>query len=169
MAGRVAMLVGLWLLAWGEISLANVLSGVLVAVALLVAFPARRPSDGDVRLSLRGIARLVAYVVSQLLQSNVLMARQIIRPPRPARPGVLAHRLEHPTDEVVTVVSSIVALSPGTMTVDVAPDSSWICVHFFHLDDVDAARRSIAHLEHLAIGAIARPSAAPPARTKEDA
>jgi multicomponent Na+:H+ antiporter subunit E len=154
-AGRIGVLVALWLLAWGELSLANVLSGTLAAVALLVAFPARRPDDGDVRLSASGIARLTGYVVVQLVKSNVVMAGQILRPPRPRRPGVLEHRLEHPTDEVITLVSSIIALSPGTMTVDVAPDSSALYVHFFQLDDVEAARRSIADLERLAIGAIA--------------
>jgi hypothetical protein len=44
------------------------------------------------------------------------------------------------------------------MVVDVAPDSSVIYVHLFHLVDVDAARRSIAELERLAVGAIAGPS-----------
>jgi multicomponent Na+:H+ antiporter subunit E len=168
MAGRVAMLVILWLLAWGEVSVPNVMSGVAAATVLLVAFPPRRRDAGDVRLSLLGIARLVAYVAGQLVRSNIVMTRQILRPPTP-RPGVLAHHLERPTDEVITVVSSIIALSPGTMVVDVAPDSSTIYVHFFHLDDPDEARRSIARLERLAIGAIAgrARSTVQPAPTEE--
>ena len=156
LARRVAMLVVLWLLAWGEVSVANVLSGTAAAVALLIAFPARRADHGDVRLNPYGMARLAAYVVVQLLKSNVVMTANILRPPKPAMPGVLKHSLVHPTDEVITVVSSIIALSPGTMTVDVAPDSSAIYVHFFHLDDVAKARQAIAHLEELAIAAIAR-------------
>jgi multicomponent Na+:H+ antiporter subunit E len=129
------------------------MSGVAAATVLLVAFPPRRRDPGDLRLSPLGTARLVAHVTGQLVRSNIVMARQILRPPT-SRPGVLAHHLERPTDEVITVVSSIIALSPGTMIVDVAPDSSTIYVHFFHLDDPDEARRSIARLEHLAIGAI---------------
>jgi multicomponent Na+:H+ antiporter subunit E len=162
------VLVTLWLLAWGEASVANLLSGVVAATVLLVAFPPRHRSDAAVRLSPLGVARLAAYVGGQLVKSNLLMTRQVLRPPSPVVPGVLAHRLHHPADEVITVVSSVIALSPGTMTVDVAPDSSWIYVHFFHLDDIDAARRSLAHLEELAIGAIARDRRqAAPAPTKE--
>ena len=41
---RVAILVALWLLAWGEVSLANVLSGIVVAGVVLVAFPPSRRS-----------------------------------------------------------------------------------------------------------------------------
>jgi multicomponent Na+:H+ antiporter subunit E len=168
MAGRAAVLVALWLLAWGEVTLANVLSGTVAAVALLVAFPPRRPTGSEVRLSLVGILRLASYVGAQLVRSNIVMTKQVLRPPTPPAPGVLAHRLHHPTDEVITVITSIISLSPGTMTVDVAPDSSAVYVHFFHLDDVDAARRTIAHLERLAVGAIQRPRAATTGRAEED-
>jgi multicomponent Na+:H+ antiporter subunit E len=165
---RVGLLVALWLLAWGDVSVANVLSGGAVAIALLAAFPARRRRDGTVRLSPRGSARLGAHVVGQLVRSNLVMARQILRPPGVVAPAVLAHRLGHPTDEVITLMSSIIALSPGTMTVDVAPDASTIYVHFFHLDDLAAARRSIAELERLVVGAVARRPAPTPAPTLED-
>jgi len=154
-AVRVAILVVLWLLAWGDVTLANVVSGVAVAVALLIAFPPARHAASHVHLSGRGILRLAGYVVGQLGRSNLVMARQIVRP-SPATPGVLAHRLETPSDELVTVMSSIIALSPGTMTVDVAPDSSTIYVHFFDLDDVAAAHRSIARLEGLSAAAMLR-------------
>jgi multicomponent Na+:H+ antiporter subunit E len=166
-ARRIAVLVGLWLLAWGDLSLANVLSGVAAATALLVAFPPNRPADGGVHISPLGVARLAWYVVTQLVRSNAVMVGQILRPPSPTRPGVLAHHLHQPTDEVVTVVTSIISLSPGTMTVDVAPDSSTIYIHVFHLDDVDAARRSIARLERLAIGAITRGRPTVPAALEE--
>lgn len=153
-AGRILILVLVWLLAWGDFSVANLISGAAVAVVLLVAFPPERPVDNDAQLHPIGMLRLAGYVARQLVMSNIVMAKQIIRPPRPTRAGVLAHHLDHPTDEVVTVISSVIALSPGTMVVDVAPDSSWIYVHFFHIEDLDAARRELAHLEQLAIGAI---------------
>jgi multicomponent Na+:H+ antiporter subunit E len=152
--GRVGLLVVLWLLAWGEASLANLLSGVVLAVALLMAFPEHR-SRGTMRVDVLGLIRLGAHVVLQLVLSNLVMAREVLRPTLRVQPGVLVHRLEHPSDEVVTLLTSIIALSPGTMTVDVEADSSSISVHFFRLTDVDEARARIADLECLVIGAIA--------------
>jgi multicomponent Na+:H+ antiporter subunit E len=153
---RMAVLVVLWLLAWGEASVANVLSGIVVAGALLVAFPAGPLAPGEVRLRPIGILRLTAYVVRQLVVSNVVMTRQILGRRAAARPGVLAHHLDQPSDEVVTLMSSVIALSPGTMAVDVDAASSAIHVHVFDLRDVDAARRSLVELEDLAAGAISR-------------
>jgi multicomponent Na+:H+ antiporter subunit E len=153
-AVAVGLLVGIWLLAWGEVSFANLAGGLVVAVALLAAFPPQSRTAGEVRFHLLGAARLVAYVVRQLVLSNLVMAREILRRTPRALPGVLAHRLERPSDEVVTVMTSIIALSPGTMTVDVDDDSSTVYVHFFLLSDVDAARAGLRRLERLVVGAI---------------
>jgi multicomponent Na+:H+ antiporter subunit E len=153
--GLLTLLVALWILAWGQLTLANLLSGLVIATALLLAFPQRRWGGRHLRLSAAGIVRLTAYVVTQLITSNIVMTRQILRRSTAGRPGVLAHRLRRPSAQVATVMSSIIALSPGTMTVDVAGDSSVLYVHFFELDDIGAARASLARLEQLVNNAIA--------------
>ena len=154
--GRLALLVTLWLLAWGQITLANVMSGTVVATALLVAFPLRS-RRGGLRPSAAGIGRLGVYVVTQLVISNILMTRQILSRRIDVKPGVLAHRLQQPSEEVVTLMTSIIALSPGTMTVDVDRASSVIYVHFFPLRDLAAARATLDRLERLAAGALGAP------------
>jgi multicomponent Na+:H+ antiporter subunit E len=162
--GPGALLVVLWLLAWGDITIANLISGVVVAVAILVAFPSRKRSDNHVELRAVGGARLVGYIVAQLVRSNVIIAWEILRPRPTVRPGVLAHRLQTPSEEVVTVMTSVIALSPGTMTVDVDRDSTTVYVHFLLLRDVATARASLTHLEELVVAAItARGSGTPAA------
>lgn len=160
---RIALLVGLWLLAWGELSTANVVSGVAVAAALLVAFPPGPRASGRLGFSAIGAGRLAVYVLVQLVNSNVVMAGQILRRRPDVRPGVLAHRLGQPSEEIVTVMTSVIALSPGTMTVDVDAASTTIYVHFFLLRDHDAARASLRRLEDLAVHAVA---ARKPGRTQ---
>jgi multicomponent Na+:H+ antiporter subunit E len=162
---RVGLLVVLWLLAWGEWSVANLLSGVAVATAIFVAFPLARRQSSGVRLHPLGIVRLAGYVVSQLAVSNVLMTRQILSRRPDVRPGVVAHRLLRPSEEAVTVMTSIIALSPGTMTADVDDASTTIYVHFFRLTDVAAARASLARLERLVTGALTTSAAEEPAVT----
>lgn len=154
-AWRVALLVSLWLLAWGELTFANILSGTVVAAALLIAFPARRRAGGRLHPSVTGLARLAGYIARQLIVSNIVMTRQILRRLPGAAPGVLAHRLQTPSEEVLTIMTSIIALSPGTMTADITDDSSVIYVHFFQLNDRRAAHASLEHLERLVVDAIA--------------
>lgn len=166
--GRVALLVVLWLLAWGELSLANLLSGAAVAGGVLVAFPPGPRPPGRLRARPGGVARLAGHVVSQLAISNVLMARQILSRRPDARPGVVAHRLRQPSEEIVTVMTSVIALSPGTMTVDVDSTSTTIYVHFFRLPDIAAAHATLDHLEELVVNAIATAPGRRAAATAEE-
>lgn len=154
--GRVVLLVGLWLLAWGEASLANLLSGLAVAVALLVAFPPAGRSTAGPALRIRpwGALRLLAHVATQLVTANVVMAREIVRPRPTLQPGVLSHHLLEPSEEIVTLMTSVIALSPGTMTVDVDDASSTIAVHFLFLRDEAMARTGLDHLERLVRAAV---------------
>jgi multicomponent Na+:H+ antiporter subunit E len=158
---RVAMLVVLWLLAWGEASVANVVSGVFVAAALLIAFPPERHARSGLRLRPLGVIRLVLYVMRQLVASNLLVAREILSRRSRVRTGVLAYRARHPSDEVLALEANVIALSPGTMTVEATRDPAVIYVHFLLLEDVDKARRGLARLEDVVAGALGS-TATPP-------
>ena len=152
--GLGALLVALWVLAWGELTVANLISGVVVTAALLMAFPARRRASRSRRVDVGGSVRLAGSVAAQIITANVEMTRRILGRRTTFHPAVLAHRLRQPSEEVATVMSSIIALSPGTMTIDVAEDSSVIYVHFFDVSDVEAARAALDRLEHRVIGAV---------------
>jgi multicomponent Na+:H+ antiporter subunit E len=165
---RIALLVVLWLLAWGDLSVANVLSGVAVAVVTLVAFPPDAPTGRRVRLRPVGVVRLAGYVLAQLFVSNVLMTRQLLSRRPDVRPGVLAHRLAQPSEEVVTLMTSIIALSPGTMVADVDPASTTVYVHFFRIRDVAAARAALERLERHVTDAISVGPAGPTLPTPEE-
>ena len=141
----VVLLVTLWLLAWGEASLANVVSGVVIAVALLAAFPPQRPSA--VRISPTGALRLAAYVLGQLVVSNILVAREILSRRSRVRTGVVAYAVPGASDVLLALIANVIALTPGTMTVEATREPPVLYVHFLLLDDVANARAAIARLE----------------------
>lgn len=153
-ARRGALLVAFWLLAWGEVSVANVASGLVVAAILLVAFPPHRRSGTGV--SPLGVARLVLYVLVQLVPSNVLVAREIVCRRSRIRTGVLAYPLQDPSEEVLSLMAHVIALTPGTMTVEATREPAVLYVHFLLLDDLDLARTTVARLERLAVAALGR-------------
>ena len=155
-ARRGALLVVFWLLAWGEVSVANVASGVVVAAVLLVAFPPHRRTEAGPKVSPLGAARLVLYVLGQLVPSNVLVTREILSRRSRIRTGVLAYTLQHPSEEVLTLMAHVIALTPGTMTVEATREPAVLYVHFLLLEDVDRARRTVARLERLAAAALGR-------------
>lgn len=161
LTSRLVVLVVLWLLAWGQVSLANVVSGLAVATMLLVAFPAARHSGPRLRIRPVGVLRLLLYIVGQLFTSNYLVTREILSRRASIRAGVLAYPVQHPSDEVVTLIANIIALAPGTMTVEATRHPAVVYVHFLLLEDVDQARQAIARLERLVVGAVGFPDHGP--------
>lgn len=163
------LLVVVWVLAWGEVSLANILSGLVVALALLVAFPATRRRAGRVKVHPVALVRLVLSVTWQLLVSTVLVGREILSRRSHVRTGVIAYEVRHPSDLVLTLIANTLALAPGTMAVDVTREPPIVYVHFLLLSDVDQARRTIGRLEDLLVAAVEAGDAAPTGRsTTED-
>ena len=157
---RAALLMVFWLLAWGEVSVANVASGVVLVAILLVAFPPRRRTSGGHSVSVVGTTRLVLYVLAELVPSNVLVAREVVSRRSRVRAGVLAHPLEHPSAEVLSLMAHVIALTPGTMTVEATPEPPVPYVHFLLIEDVEQARRRVARLERLAVAALGGPHTA---------
>ena len=153
-ARRGAALVLFWLLAWGDFSLANLVTGVVAAAALLAVFPPRRRSSTPDGFSPVGALRLTLYVLGQLVPSNLLVARKALAPRARVNSGVLDHQLRHPSDEALNLMAHVIALTPGTMTVEADRESGVLSVHFLLLDDVEGARASLRRIDELVTAAL---------------
>ncbi len=143
-------LVGLWVFLWGDVSVANLASGAVVAGGLLLAFPGDR-RVGATRYVVRpfAAARLIIVFAVQLLGSSVLIAREIVSRRSRIRTGIVACPLRSGSHRLTTALVNIVALTPGTMPVELQLDPPVLYVHVLLLDDVHRVRDDIARLEAL--------------------
>jgi multisubunit Na+/H+ antiporter MnhE subunit len=143
--GLLTALVAIWVLAWGALTWANLLSGVAIGVAVLAVPSVRRATHLPVVRPLPALA-LVAHVLREVVVSNAQIARQALaRRPRIAT-GVVRVPLAGCSDEALSAVANLVAMTPGIMTVEVTKDPTVIYVHVLHLEDPDDVRRSIWRL-----------------------
>ena len=168
-----AVLVIIWTLLWGRASPANFISGALVAALLLVAFPVGRDIVA-VRHRLRPVAaaRLAVFFLTDLLRSTLATAVDVVRPRSRVRTGIVACPLRVDNDGLVTFLANLIAVSPGTMPIEVAYRPHVIYVHSLRGVDPGEVRAFVARLEELsvmalggpeAIGAVAEPAPWPPA------
>ncbi len=159
-AGIVAVLVAIWLLLWGEVSVANLVSGTLVGALLIVAFPVDHEVV-SVRHRVRpvAVARLVLFVVSDLLRSTAGTAIDLLRVHSKVRTGVIACPLRVDNDGLVTFLANVIALSPGTMPIEVGYRPHVLYVHSLHASDPDQIRSFVSKLEELAVRAVGGPEA----------
>jgi multicomponent Na+:H+ antiporter subunit E len=148
---RLAGLVAIWLALWSDVSLANVLSGVLVAGTIVVLSDTGRPGH----LVVRPVAatRFALYFLYKLVASSVLVARAVLAPRRRMHTGIVAVPLSGCTDAVATLVADAISLTPGTLTLEVRRDPLTLYVHVLDLRDVEHVQRDVRTLEVLAVRA----------------
>lgn len=152
-AWHAGFLVALWVGLWGELSVGNVVAGLLVAGFVQLASPLPRDPSPPTYLRPLAAARFAVYFAGQLVLSNLQIAREVLRRDQRRRSGVVAVPMRGLSDRLVTLVANAYTLTPGSITIEVRHDPAVVFVHLLRLEDAEAARRQLLHLEYLAVRA----------------
>ncbi len=161
--GLLLWITSLWILLWGNLSVANALGGLAVAVVVLVV--ARLP-----RLSRRGAAdtakiaplatlRFGVFVLVKLIEANLVLAVGDRHATQPDPHRYRAGPLRTESDLATMVVANVVTLTPGTITIEIEQSPPVLYVHVLHLHDLDAVRRDLLRIEELSVRAFGSPAA----------
>lgn len=148
---RVLSLTTTWVALWSDISVANVLSGLVVAALIVMAFDTWRP--GRVVVRPIAVTKFITYFTYQLAVSTLVVARTVITPRDRIRSGIVAVPLSGCSDAVATLIADAISLTPGTLTLEVRRDPLTIYVHALDVRDITVLQREIRTLEVLAVNA----------------
>lgn len=156
---RLRALAGLtviWILMWGNLSVANVLSGLLLAV-LLTRFSRLPAPRVAARYSPLGCLRLLVWFLWELLVSAAQVAWQAVRPgPQPAN-SIIAVTLRTDSDLTLTFVALTVSAIPGSLVLEVRRSTGTLFIHVLGVSDpagLARARRSVLTAERRVIEAL---------------
>jgi len=144
-----------WVLLWGSASPANVLSGLAVGSVLVMVVPGLRRRGGG-RFAFRplGLLRLAGHMVVVTVTSNVELAREVLSHEQRLRTAIVGVPLPGCSDELITLISNLLALSPGSMPIDLRQGPTTVLyVHVLHLHDVERVRTDILRLTDLVVRA----------------
>jgi multicomponent Na+:H+ antiporter subunit E len=89
------------------------------------------------------VISLALYFLWQLLLANLRVAYDVLTPGQHARPGVVAIPLDARTDSEITLLSNLLTLTPGTLSIDVSYDRNELYIHALYIHDPDEVRRQI--------------------------
>ena len=166
-------LTSLWIALWADLTLGNVVGGLLVA---LVVVGVARPTGvtGLERTYFRPISALIygGYFLIQLVQAAAIVAWEIITPGLQTNRAIIAVPMHSSSAGVVTLIANSITLTPGTVTIEVVEEPSassddhdaddggegaavdrTLFIHVLHFSDVASVRRDVLRLERLAIKA----------------
>lgn len=87
--------------------------------------------------------RLTMSFICELLLSNWAVLRIVCDPELPIRPGIIAYNTKLRSDLALTILSNMITLTPGTLTLDISEDRSTLFIHTLAIDDAATVTESI--------------------------
>lgn len=148
-----------WVLLWGSVEIGTVVSGLLVAIVVMVLLPLPRvPVEGLLRpVSTAWLVIMVAYY---LIRSSFAVAWLSVRPSPPPRSAVLRAPMRLKSDFTLALAVNTLNLMPGGIVVRVDPVARYVYIHVLDAgsdEAIDDFRRQTAHVERLYLRAFERP------------
>ena len=139
-------LVVVWILLWGTWSWANVLSGIAVALVVMVFLPLP-PVVGGTRVRPLPLVRFVGHFLGDLVVSGAQVAWRAIGPGGVTQGAIVRVQLRADSDLLLTVVAETISLVPGSLVLDLDREERLIAIHLLHVADLaDVERQKAAVL-----------------------
>jgi len=156
-SGVLLWLTVLWVSLWHDLSLANVVAGLLVGAAVLAVAGVPRVLDDDdaERVRIKPLASLyfVGFVLYKLVEANLYLAWEILTPHNRINVGVVAVPLRTESTTAAMIVANVITLTPGSITIESLGSPPTLYVNVMHLHDVERVRRDLLHIEELSVAA----------------
>ncbi|MCL2467258.1 MAG: Na+/H+ antiporter subunit E [Micrococcales bacterium] len=153
----VAWLAGVWVALWGQVSVGNIVAGVLVGVAVTVALP-MTPMGFHGRVRPWGVVRLLARFAVDLVRGSLEVAVVALRLGYVPTGAVIAVRLRSKSDLYLTLTAELCSLVPGTVVVDARRLTGTLYLHVLDAKDlqgIEAARAHVLEQEERLLRALA--------------
>lgn len=133
-----------WAALQGELSLATLLTGMVLGYLILLALVrggVLPPSPYIGRV--HRVLGLAAYFFWELIKANLRLALDVATPRYNMRPGIIALPLDITRDGQILLLSMLINTTPGSVALDVSPDRRTLYVHVMYMDSAEAAREEL--------------------------
>lgn len=91
----------------------------------------------------RQIVDLLLYFFYQLFSSSLRVVWEILTPDQKSHPGIISLPLEVETESQLLLLSNLISLTPGTLSLDITEDRKTLYMHVMFLDDPDEVIQSV--------------------------
>lgn len=154
-----AWLVVLWMLLWSQFTVLSFISGLVVAVFVTRVF--RLPTvELSGRINIWYAALFVVQFLFAILRGAVSVTAQVFDFRRQPGAAIIAVPLKYADDLIMTHVSVVSSLIPGSLIVEADRDRQVLYLHVIgvrNLADVEAQRANVLRWERRVVRALGAP------------
>ncbi len=131
-----------WAALQGDITLVNLLVGYLVGYAILALLARGGVMPSTLASRSAYALGLIGFFTWELLRANFRVAADVLWGNR-IEPAVVAIPLDISSDGEILLLSMLINITPGSVTIDLSEDRRTLYVHVMHMKSADETRREI--------------------------
>jgi len=128
------MVVAFWLLMSDSFSVGQFVLGLVLGLVVPL-FAARLDREFARIGTLRPLPKLLVVTLWDILVSNIRVAIQVLGPEKNIHPGFIWLPLDIANIHGIAALTSMITLTPGTVSAALSDDRRYLLVHVLHLDD----------------------------------
>jgi multicomponent Na+:H+ antiporter subunit E len=113
------LLFAFWLLLSASYDVVHVAAGAVIAGVMMWLTPAG--ADSTRKVSWLAVLRYLPWLIGRIFKSGLHVSRLILDPALPISPRFIRHKTKLTSDGELVVLGNSITLTPGTITVEVAP------------------------------------------------
>lgn len=133
----------IWALFFGGFTWLTVLSGLAVGYGILWVLQPLQGARSTYFSRVWYWAKLIVMFLYELLVSSVQVLKDIFTPQHLSNPAIIDMPLDVKSDAGILLVTNLISLTPGTLSIDVSEDRKMLQLHVMFADDPEAVCRQL--------------------------
>lgn len=131
-----------WMALTGGFTSTNFVVGFVLAIPV-IWLSQRGEGTFLLMVRLRRIISFSGFFLWELIKANLRVAHDVLTRRHHMRPGVIAVPLDTLTDMEILLLTTLITLTPGTLSLDVSSTRSTLYIHAMYIDDPEEFRQTI--------------------------
>ena len=136
------MLTLIWVALTGSFTYINLLFGFVISFFVLWVI-SRESSDRRYFTIAFKIIGFFFYFLYEMLKATLEVAYEVMSRRFKMKPGIIKMPLEARTDVEITILANLIALTPGTLVIDISDDRTVMYIHGMYVQDKEKFINSI--------------------------
>ena len=137
------MLALVWMVFFGGYTFLSLTSGFILGYGILWLLQPLTGVKSRYFLRVYYWLKLIVLFLYELIVSSLQVSWEVLTPGHNARPAIIDMPLDVKTDAGILLVTNLISLTPGTLSIDVSEDRKTLLVHAMFGDDPDAVRHAL--------------------------
>ena len=125
-----------WVALTGHLNYTNFMFGFIMGFFILWLLA--RASKAEERNYFYRVPKIILFIFSffyDMIRANIEVTQEIMTPRLNMTPGIIAYEHSLQTDFEITMMTNLIALTPGTMVLKISDDKKILYIHGLYIQD----------------------------------